>query len=67
MSRLDGKIAIVTGSASGIGRQIALRFAREGARVAVADLNLGAAQEVASEIARGTTVTILMPRDREGP
>ena len=29
MSRLDGKLAIVTGSASGIGRQIALRFARE--------------------------------------
>jgi len=58
MSRLDGKMAIVTGSASGIGRQIALRFAREGARVAVADLNLGAAQEVASEIARGGTTAI---------
>jgi len=58
MSRLDGKIAIVTGSASGIGRQIALRFAREGARVAVADLNLGAAQEVASEIARGGSPAI---------
>jgi 3-hydroxybutyrate dehydrogenase len=50
MSRLDGKLAIVTGSASGIGRQIALRFAREGAKVAVADLNLGGAQEVVSEI-----------------
>ena len=53
MSRLDGKLAIVTGSASGIGRQIALRFAREGARVAIADLNLGAAQEVVSEITFG--------------
>ena len=53
MSRLDGKLAIVTGSASGIGRQIALRFAREGAKVAVADLNLGAAQEVVSEITLG--------------
>lgn len=50
MSRLDGKLAIVTGSASGIGRQIALRFARGGAKVAVADLNLGGAQEVVSEI-----------------
>ena len=53
MSRLDGKLAIVTGSASGIGRQIALRFAREGAKVAVADLNLGAAQEVVGEITLG--------------
>jgi 3-hydroxybutyrate dehydrogenase len=53
MSRLDGKLAIVTGSASGIGRQIALRFAREGAKVAVADLDLGRAQEVASEITLG--------------
>jgi len=49
MSRLDGKLAIVTGSASGIGRQIAVRFAREGAKVAVADLDLGRAQEVVSE------------------
>src|SRR5271166_5646051 len=43
-------LAIVTGSASGIGRQIALRFSREGAKVAVADLDLGRAQEVVSEI-----------------
>jgi len=50
MSRLDGKLAIVTGAASGIGRQIALRFAREGAKVAVADLDLGRAQEVVGEI-----------------
>ncbi len=48
--RLRDKIAIVTGSASGIGKQIALRFAREGAKVAVADLDLGRAQEVGSEI-----------------
>jgi 3-hydroxybutyrate dehydrogenase len=53
MSRLDGKLAIVTGSASGIGRQIALRFAREGAKVAVADLDLGRAQEVVSEVTLG--------------
>jgi NAD(P)-dependent dehydrogenase (short-subunit alcohol dehydrogenase family) len=37
--RLDGKVAIVTGAASGIGRGIALRFAAEGAVVALADVN----------------------------
>src|SRR5262245_50656260 len=48
--KLKDKSAIVTGAASGIGKEIALRFAREGARVAVADLNLQAAQAVADEI-----------------
>ena len=38
MGRLDGKVAFVTGAASGIGAQCALRFAQEGARVAGADL-----------------------------
>lgn len=38
MQRLEGRTAIVTGAASGIGRAIALRFAEEGARVAVADI-----------------------------
>lgn len=48
--RLDGKCAIVTGAASGIGREIALTYAREGANVAIADLNLAAANDVAAEI-----------------
>jgi 3-hydroxybutyrate dehydrogenase len=50
---LRNKICIVTGAASGIGREIVLRFAREGARVAIADLNKDAAQAVANEITRG--------------
>ncbi len=41
MGRLDGKVAIVTGAAQGIGRSIALHFAREGARLMLADLNDG--------------------------
>jgi NAD(P)-dependent dehydrogenase (short-subunit alcohol dehydrogenase family) len=45
LRRLEGLRTIVTGAGSGIGRAIAIRFAREGARVACADLNLGAAQE----------------------
>ncbi|MCC7368161.1 MAG: glucose 1-dehydrogenase [Chloroflexi bacterium] len=50
MGTLDGKIALVTGGARGIGRAIALRFAREGADVAVADLNGEGAQSTAGEI-----------------
>ena len=38
MARLENKVAIVTGSSSGIGRAIALRYAREGAKVVCADL-----------------------------
>jgi 3-hydroxybutyrate dehydrogenase len=48
--RLRNKACIVTGAASGIGREIALRFAREGGSVAIADLNKAAAQAVADEI-----------------
>ncbi len=51
--QLNDKVAIVTGAASGIGLQIALRFSREGAKVAVADLDFGRAQEVVSEITFG--------------
>jgi len=40
VNRLEGKVAIVTGAASGIGRATALRFAEEGARVVAADLDL---------------------------
>jgi 3-hydroxybutyrate dehydrogenase len=50
VNALTGKVAIVTGAASGIGREIALTFAREGAYVAVADLRADAAQATAAEI-----------------
>jgi 3-oxoacyl-[acyl-carrier protein] reductase len=50
MARIQGKVAFITGAASGLGRAQALRFAEEGALVVVADLNLEAAVKVASEI-----------------
>lgn len=61
-SSLDGKVAVVTGAASGIGRQIAHTLAAEGARVAIADLNLAGAQAVAAEIegAGGRAMAVAM-------
>lgn len=50
MGRLDNKVVIVTGAASGMGRAIAKLFASEGAKVAVSDLKLDAAQVVVDEI-----------------
>ena len=48
--KLKDKVAIVTGAASGIGKQIAMTYAREGGRVAVADLSAAAAEAAAAEI-----------------
>ena len=50
MGLLDGKVALVTGAASGIGRQSALAFAREGAKVVVSDVTVDAGEETVDMI-----------------
>jgi 3-hydroxybutyrate dehydrogenase len=60
--KLQDKVCIVTGAASGIGKEIALCYAREGGRVAIADLNKAAAQAAADEIkqAGGQAMAVAM-------
>lgn len=52
MDRLKDKVALITGAGSGLGRETALLFAREGAAVAVADLDEGGGSDTASRIAQ---------------
>ena len=51
MGRVQDRVAIVTGAASGIGEASAIRLAEEGAKVICADLNLAGAEETAKRIA----------------
>ena len=59
MGRFDGKAAVVTGAASGIGRAVAIRLAQEGASVACLDIQVEAAEETAGQItAAGGTASV---------
>ncbi|KVS41300.1 3-hydroxybutyrate dehydrogenase [Burkholderia vietnamiensis] len=66
MNNLNGKVAVVTGAASGIGKEIALTLAQAGAAVAIADLNLDGANAVAKEIQRAKGKAIGVGRHAAG-
>ena len=53
MKRLDGQSALITGAAAGIGKAFATAYVSEGATVAIADINLAAAEETAAAIGAG--------------
>jgi len=61
--QLRNKIALVTGAASGIGKEIARQFVNGGAKVAIADLNLEAARVTADEIDRSGAATVAIQMD----
>jgi NAD(P)-dependent dehydrogenase (short-subunit alcohol dehydrogenase family) len=63
MRELRGKVAVVTGAASGIGRAMAERFAREGMKLVLADVQPGPLAEAREAIARGGAEAIAVPTD----
>jgi NAD(P)-dependent dehydrogenase (short-subunit alcohol dehydrogenase family) len=65
--KLENRVAVITGAGSGIGRASALEFAREGARVVVADLNLAGALETVRQIKAGGGQAIAVETDVARP
>lgn len=67
MGQLANKVAIITGAASGIGKETALLFAKEGAKVTVSDINEEAGQKVVEEIKSGGGEAIFVRADTSSP
>ena len=58
MKRLEGKVAIITGAAQGLGEALAIRLGQEGAKVVVADMNYEGAQKVAAQLPEAIAVPL---------
>lgn len=67
VARLEGKVAIISGGGTGIGKTTAIRFAKEGAKVVVTDINLESASQTVAEIkdAGGEAIAIAHDVSRE--
>ena len=63
MKRFTGKVAVVTGGGNGIGLTIANRFAAEGAKVVIADINASAGARTAHEIVNSGGEALSVPTD----
>jgi len=58
MGRLDGKVAVITGAGGGMGREAAVLFSEEGAKVCAADIDASLVEEVAAELNDGLAVQV---------
>lgn len=63
MQQLEGKIALITGGSSGIGRETAVLFAQHGAKLAIADLNLVGSQETIQMITKAGSEAFFVQTD----
>jgi NAD(P)-dependent dehydrogenase (short-subunit alcohol dehydrogenase family) len=67
MARLAGKVALITGAGTGIGRATAQKFAAEGARVAIAEIDTASGEQTAQLIAQAGGTAIAIPTDVREP
>src|SRR5215218_4945718 len=67
MERLEGRVAVVTGAGSGIGRALARRAAGEAMRVVIADVEVSALEETAAEVEAAGAEVLVAPTDVSRP